>query len=116
VRAAVRTLLLRLFTVRGEQSGRLLPLAFAGAAVMVAYWLGRGIGWQRREISVAAGLLAAIAVLLVPAMLVRDDLKQYTADACLSLLVLVLTSRLERDWSRRALAGLLVAVWGDQRG
>jgi hypothetical protein len=106
------SLLLRLFTVPGEQSGRLLPLAFAGAAVMVAYWLGRGIGWQRREISVAAGLLTAIAVLLVPAMLVRDDLKQYTADACLSLLVLVLTSRLERDWSRRALAGLSVAVWG----
>jgi hypothetical protein len=106
------SLLLRLFTVRGEQTGRLLPLAFAGAAVIVAYWLGRGIGWRRREISVGAGLLTAIAVLLVPAMLVRDDLKQYTADACLSLLVLVLTSRLERDWSRRALAGLSVAVWG----
>jgi hypothetical protein len=106
------SLLLRLFTARGEQTGRLLPLAFAGAAVMVAYWLGRGIGWRRREISVAAGLLTAIAVLLVPAMLVRDDLKQYTADACLSLLVLVLTSRLERDWSRSGLAWLSVTVWG----
>jgi hypothetical protein len=106
------SLLLRLFTVRGEQTGRLLPLAFAGAAVIVAYWLGRGIGWRRRGISAGAGLLTAIAVLLVPAMLVRDDLKQYTADACLSLLVLVLTSRIERDWSRRALAGLSVAVWG----
>ncbi len=105
------SLLLRLFTERGEQTGRLLPLAFAGAAVIVAYWLGRGIGW-RREISVAAGLLTAAAVLLVPAMLVRDDLKQYTADACLSLLVLALTSRLERDWSRGGLAGLSVAVWG----
>ncbi len=105
------SLLLRLFTERGEQTGRLLPLAFAGAAVMTAYWLGRGIGW-RREIPVAAGLLTAAAVLLVPAMLVRDDLKQYTADACLSLLVLALTSRLERDWSRGALAGLSVAVWG----
>jgi hypothetical protein len=104
--------LLRLFTERGEQAGRLLPLAFAGAAVMVAYWLGRGIGWRRREVSVAAGLLTAIAVLLVPAMLVRDDLKQYTADACLSLLVLALTSRLERDWSRGGLASLSVAVWG----
>ena len=106
------SLLLRLFTERGEQTGRLLPLAFAGVAVVIAYWLGRGIGWRRREISVAAGLLTAIAVLLVPAMLVRDDLKQYTADACLSLLVLVLTSRLERDWSRGGLACLSVAVWG----
>jgi hypothetical protein len=106
------SVLLRLFTVRGEQTGRLLPLAFAAAAVMIAYWLGRGIGWQRRDISVGAGLLAAVAVLLVPAMLVRDDLKQYTADACLSLLVLALTSRLERNWSRRTLAGLSVAVWG----
>jgi hypothetical protein len=106
------SVLLRLFTERGEQTGRLLPLVFAGAAVIVAYWLGRGIGWTRREISVAAGLLTAIAVLLVPAMLVRDDLKQYTADACLSLLVLMLTSRLERDWSRGGLVGLSVSVWG----
>jgi hypothetical protein len=106
------SLLLRLFTERGEQTGRLLPLAFAGVAVVIAYWLGRGIGWRRREISVGAGLLTAIAVLLVPAMLVRDDLKQYTGDACLSLLVLVLTSRLERDWSRGGLACLSVAVWG----
>jgi hypothetical protein len=106
------SVLLRLFTERGEQTGRLLPLAFAGAAVMIGYWLGRGIGWRRREVSVAAGLLTAIAVLLVPAMLVRDDLKQYTADACLSLLVLALTSRLERNWSRGGLASLSVAVWG----
>ncbi len=106
------SLLLRLFTERGEQTGRLLPLAFAGAAVVVAYWLGRGAGWRRPEVSVAAGLLTAAAVLLVPAMLVRDDLKQYTADACLSLLVLALTSRLERNWSRGGLAGLSVAVWG----
>jgi hypothetical protein len=106
------SLLLRLVTVRGEQTGRLLPLAFAGAAVVIAYWFARRLGWPRPESSVAAGLLAGIGVLLVPAMLVRDDLKQYTADACLALLVLALTSRLERDWSRRGLAALSVAVWG----
>ena len=104
--------LLRLVTVRGEQTSRLLPLAFAGAAVVIAYWFARRLGWPRPESSVAAGLLAAIAVLLVPAMLVRDDLKQYTADACLALLVLALTSRLERHWSRWGLAALSVAVWG----
>jgi hypothetical protein len=106
------SVLLRLFTVRGEQTSRLLPLAFAGAAVVIAYWFGRALGWPRREVSVAAGLLAGIAVLLVPAMLVRDDLKQYTADACMALLVLALTSRLERGWSRPGLVALSAAVWG----
>ena len=51
-------------------------------------------------------------MLLVPAMLVRDDLKQYTADACMALLVLALTSRLEREWSRPGLVALSAAVWG----
>jgi len=106
------SVLLRLLTVRGEQTSRLLPLAFAGAAVVIAYWFGRALGWPRREVSVAAGLLAGTAVLLVPAMLVRDDLKQYTADACMALLVLALTSRLERGWSRPGLVALSVAVWG----
>ena len=106
------SLLLRLVTIPAEQTGRLLPLAFAGAAAIVAYWFARGLGWGLRLTSVAAGLLAGLAMLLVPAMLRRDDLKQYTADACMAMVVLVLTSRLERDWSRRGLAGLSVAVWG----
>ena len=106
------SVLMRLLTVRGEQTSRLLPLAFAGAAVVIAYWFGRELGWPRREASVAAGLLAGVAVLLVPAMLVRDDLKQYTADACMALLVLALTSRLEREWSRPGLIALSAAVWG----
>ena len=91
---------MRLFTVGGTQSARLLPLAFAGAAVVVAYWFARRLDW-RREVSVAAGLVAGLGVLLVPAMLVRDDLKQYTAEACFALLALALTSRLEREWSWR---------------
>jgi hypothetical protein len=106
------TALLRVVTVPGTEDARLMPLAFAGAAVVIAYWLGRQLGWQLREAAIAAGVLAAIGVLLVPAMLVRNDLKQYTADACLSLLALALTSRLEREWSRRGLIALSVAVWG----
>jgi hypothetical protein len=106
------SVLMRLFTVRGQETSRLLPLAFAGAAVVIAYWLGRGLGWRRPEASAAAGLLAGAAGLLVPAMLLRDDLKQYTADACMALLVLALTSRLEREWSRPRLVALSVAVWG----
>ena len=104
--------LLRLVTVSGQQTGRLLPLAFAGAAVVVAYWLARRLRWPWAPASVLAGLLAAAGALLVPAMLARDDLKQYTADACLSLLVLALTARLETGWSRRRLAALSVSIWG----
>lgn len=104
--------LVRLFTVSGEQTSRLLPLAFAGAAVVIAYWFGRRLGWRRTPACVLGGILAGTAVLLVPAMLVRDDLKQYTADACLALLVLALTSRLERRWSKAGLAALSAAVWG----
>jgi hypothetical protein len=104
--------LLRLVTVPGTQSSRLLPLAFAGAAVVIAYWFARQLGWPRRAAAVCAGVLAGTGALLSPAMLARDDLKQYTADACLSLLVLALTSRLERDWSRSRLAALSVACWG----
>jgi hypothetical protein len=104
--------LLRLVTVPRTQSPRLLPLAFAAAAVVVGYWFARQLGWRHREEAVCAGLLGGIAVLLVPGMLVQGGLNQYTADACLSLLALALTSRLEREWSRRRLAALSVAVWG----
>jgi hypothetical protein len=105
------SLLLRVVTVKGSQTARLAPLAFAGLAVAASYWLARGLGWQRRSSAMLAGTLAGISVLLVPAMLVRDDLKQYTADACMALLTLTLTSRLEREWSRRRLALLSVSIW-----
>lgn len=104
--------LLRLVTVAGTETPRLLPLAFAGATVVTAYWFARGIGWRREGTAVLAGLAAGLGALLVPGMLVRDDLKQYTADAFVALLTLALTSRLEREWSRRRLAALSVSVWG----
>jgi hypothetical protein len=104
--------LLRVVSAPGTESGRLMPLAFAGATVVIAYWFARQLAWQQREAAIAAGVLAGIGALLVPAMLVRNDLKQYTADACMSLLVLALTSRLEREWSRPRLVALSVAVWG----
>jgi hypothetical protein len=104
--------LLRLFTFGHGQSGRLLPLAFAAVAVIPAYWLARRLEWKDNGAAILAGVLAAAAVLLVPAMLVRDDLKQYTADACMALLVLAATARLERRWSRRGLALLSLAIWG----
>jgi hypothetical protein len=106
------SVVLRVFTLGGDQTSRLLPLAFAGAAVAIAYWFARRLDWRRRDASVIAGLLGGFGVLLTPAMLTRNDLKQYTADACMALLALALTSELEREWSRRALVALSVAVWG----
>jgi hypothetical protein len=106
------SVLIRFFTVGGTQSARVVPLAFAGAAVAVAYWFARRLDWPRLPASVLAGLLAGTGMLLVPAMLDRDDLKQYTTDAFFAIVVLALTSRLERAWSRRMLAILSVATWG----
>lgn len=105
------SVLVRLATVSRTESARLMPLAFAGAAVVVAYWFARRIGWRWAPASVVAGLAAALGVLLAPAMLVRDDLKQYTAEAFTALLTLALTSRLEREWSRWGLAALSASVW-----
>lgn len=104
--------LLRLVPFGGKQDLRLVPLAFAGATVAAAYWFARRLGWAHRGTAVGAGLLAALGALLVPAMLVRNDLKQYTADAFLALLVLAQTSRVERGWRRRELAVLGCAVAG----
>ena len=106
------SVLARLFVFAGKQGPRLLPLAFAAAAVAVAYTFARGLGWRDVRVSLGAGLLAGIGVLMVPAMLLRNDLKQYTADACLALTTLALTSRLERAWSRRSLAVLAATVGG----
>jgi hypothetical protein len=104
--------LARLFVFAGQQGPRLLPLAFAAAAVAVAYTFARDLGWRDDRVRLGAGLLAAIGVLMVPAMLARNDLKQYTADACLALTVLALTSHLERVWSRRGLAVLAATAGG----
>jgi len=101
---------LRFFSVSGTQTGRLMPLAFAAAAVLVAYWFARRLDWPSREVSIGAGLLAGIAMLLVPAMLIRDDLKQYTADAFFAVVALALTSRLERVGSQPG------AVGGKEKG
>jgi hypothetical protein len=104
------SVLIRFFTVSGTQSARIVPLAFAAAAVVVAYWFARRLDWSRREVSVGAALLAGIAMLVAPAMLIRDDLKQYTGDAFFAVVVLALTSRLERNFSRRMLAVLTVVT------
>jgi hypothetical protein len=100
------TLLLHLVTAGGLQRQRLVPLIFAGLSVAVGYLLGRELRLTR----FAAGLLTAAAVLLSPAMLVRDDLKQYTAEAFAALLIWLLVARVENTWSRWRLTALGLTV------
>jgi hypothetical protein len=97
------TLLLRLVPPVGPPERlRLLPIAFAVAAVVPAYLLGRRLG---RVQAVAAGLAAAVA----PGALANDDLKQYTADVFVTLLLLWLAARVEADWTRGRVAALCAA-------
>jgi hypothetical protein len=94
------TLLLRLIPDVGPPERlRALPLAFGVLSVVPAYLLGRRLG---RIAAVAAGLAAALA----PTALRNHSLKQYSADAFVTLLLLWLTARLEAGWSRRRLAAL----------
>ena len=41
------SVLLRVVTQPATQTSRLLPLAFAGGAVIIAYWFARRLGWRR---------------------------------------------------------------------
>jgi hypothetical protein len=83
-----------------------VPLIFAGLAVSAAYLLGRELGLTR----FTAGLATAAAALLSPAMLIRNDLKQYTAEAFGSIVIWLLVARAETKWSRWRLATLAVAA------
>lgn len=97
------TFLLRLVPGVGPPERlRAVPLAFGVLSVTVAYLLGRQLG---RVAAVAAGLAAALA----PAALRNHNLKQYSADVFVALLLLWLTARLEAGWSRRRLVVLCVA-------
>ena len=96
------TFLLRLVPFGGPQGLRLVPLAFAALAAAAGYLFGRELHLTR----FATGLLTGAAVLLSPAMLVRDDLKQYTAEAFACLVVWVLVARAENKWRFRRLAAI----------
>lgn len=101
------TLLVRMQELGGEQRQRLVPLAFAGLAVALGYLVLRSSGYGR----LAATLAGALPVLLVPAMLQRSDLKQYTADAAVFLLIMLCVALLEAQWSHRRLV-ILATVTG----
>jgi hypothetical protein len=98
------TLLLRLVPGDGEQRFRVITLIFSALAVLVAYALGR----ELRLIRVVTAVLLAAGVLLAPVMLIDDELKQYTAEACASIAVLLLVARVETQWSRSRLVLLSI--------
>jgi hypothetical protein len=96
------TFLLRLVPFGGLQRLRLVPLAFAMLAAAAGYLFGRELRLTR----FATGVLTGAAVLLSPAMLVRDDLKQYTAEAFACLVLWILVARIENEWGPRRLVAI----------
>jgi len=100
------TLLLRVSRFGGQQDLRLLPLAFSVLSVAVAYLIGRSLPWGALWWRRVVGTLTGLAVLLAPSSLARNDLKPYTADAFVSLCVLLLVGLLEAGWNRKRLAVL----------
>ncbi|MEP6462535.1 MAG: hypothetical protein ABJC62_03790 [Frankiaceae bacterium] len=100
------TWLLRLVPGGGLQRSRLVPLAFSAAAAVLAYCVGRRSG----PMPAVSGMLAGAAVLFLPSLLIRNDLKQYSADAAVALLILLLLARLDAEWSRQRLLQLCGTV------
>jgi len=88
------------------QIQRLIPLAFLAGSVVAGYAFGRVLG------SPLCGAAGAAAVLLLPAQQARHDLKQYTADAAVALLLFALLAWAESAWSGRRAAILGSAVVG----
>lgn len=98
--------LLRLVPFGGDQRQRLVPLILAAVAVVLAYVYVRRLPWNRLLLARVGGVLAAVAALLVPSALIRNDLKQYTADAAAALVALLLVTRAEKRGRRRDIAWL----------
>ena len=96
------TLLLRLAPFGGPERLRLVPLAFTMLAAATGYLFGR----ELRLTPFVTGILTGAAVLLSPAMLLRDDLKQYTAEAFACLVLWVLVARVENEWRLRRLIAI----------
>jgi len=103
--------LIRLVPDAGGQRGRMVVLAFAVLTVLVAYLLVRRLEWNGRPSARAAALVTALVVMLAPVSLARNDLKPYTCDAFVAVLLLAVGAWAERAGTRRSLVVLgLVAL------
>jgi hypothetical protein len=96
------TVLLRLVPFGGPQRLRLVPLAFTMLAAAAGYLFGHELRLTRYT----TGILTGAAVLLSPAMLARDDLKQYTAEAFACILLWLLVARTENEWRLRRVVAI----------
>ncbi len=90
----------------GGEAMRLVPLLFAAAEVAAAYVLARGLPWGSERYARLAGASVGLLVLLAPTSLLRNELKQYTADAFFSLAILLLASRAEGSPGPRTMVEL----------
>lgn len=92
-------LLQRAFVPFGDQVARLLPLAFIAGSGIVAYYASVELVRERTPLPRLVGSLAALSVMLVPAALARNDLKQYTCDGFVALAVVLCAAiAARRDW------------------
>jgi hypothetical protein len=102
--------LIRFVPGSGLQRARLVVLAFSAATAAMAYVLVRGCSWASKAPARVAAIAAALAVMLAPLSLERNDLKQYTCDAFCALVVLAVTVRVDRPGARVPVWWLSVAV------
>lgn len=89
---------------------RIVPLAFTGLTVVAAYVLVRSLPWDRLLVGRTAASLAGAATLLARSALLRDDLKQYSADAFVALVIWWMLARVEREATRKRLIALATVV------
>jgi hypothetical protein len=103
------TFLISLLPAHGQVL-RLVPWLFLAGSVFGGYLFGRRLDWPDRAWAVLGGLAGAGGALLLPAQALRHDLKQYTADAAIAVLLMVLLAGVEAAGSRRRLTVLGAAV------
>lgn len=102
-------LLVQGFGVFGLTGGRILTEMFAAASVVAAFYAGRlspvrPVGMP----SVVMGAATATIIALTPATLIRVDVKHYSADAFVTLLILFLVLRYVAAPTRGGLVVLVV--------
>jgi hypothetical protein len=92
----------------GRDGLRIVPLLFSAGVVVMAYLVARGLPWRKVSVARFAGAVAGVVVLLAPISLMRNDLKQYTADAFFTLVLIALACRVEARPGRRSLTYLVI--------
>jgi len=102
--------LVKLMPGSSDQRGRLVAIAFVAVSVATTYALTRSLEWTSRASARAAAAVAALVVMLAPATLRRNDLKQYTADAACALLLLAVGTAVDRNRTRKWLAALVAVA------